>query len=161
MVSLIRSLFKKKMVGVGEKAPDFTLPSQSGEMVHLGDFKGKKNVVLFFYPKDNTPFCIVESYTFRDNHMKFKELGAEVLGISSDTRESHIKFAARYKLPFHILSDVGNKVRSLYGVPSTMGILPGRVTFLIDKEGVVRHVFHHQFKPISHVKKSLQALQQI
>ena len=133
-------------VKVGDKAPDFTLPSQMGDNVKLSEFLGKKNIVLYFYPKDETPGCIKEACTFRDNYEQLTSLGAEVLGVSGQSVESHVAFASHYGLQFILLSDVGNKVRELYGVHATMGILPGRVTYIIDKLGVVRHIFVSRHK---------------
>ena len=148
-------------VKAGDLAPDFTLPSQNGTPVRLHDFRGGKNVVLYFYPKDNTKYCIVESMTFRDKIEKFKEAEAVIMGISSDAPDSHVQFAREYKLPFLLLSDTDNKVRKRYGIPATFGLIPGRVTYVIDKEGVVRHVFSAQFDPKSHVKQALEALQSL
>jgi thioredoxin-dependent peroxiredoxin len=146
-------------VTVGSKAPNFTLPSGSGEMVRLEDFLGKKPVVLFFYPKDDTPGCTKEVCAFRDGFDEFRELDAEVVGISSDPVESHRCFAERHSLPFTLLSDEGGKVRELYGVPNTFGLFPGRVTYVIDKGGVVRHIFSSQLAVEKHVEEALEALQ--
>lgn len=148
-------------IKVGDKAPDFTLPSQMGDNVTLSEYIGKKNIVLYFYPKDESPGCTKEACTFRDNYEELANLGAEVLGISGQSVESHIAFASHYGLPFLLLSDVGNKVRELYGVPSTMGIIPGRVTYIIDKKGVVRHVFVSQTQAQRHVEEAKKTLRQI
>jgi thioredoxin-dependent peroxiredoxin len=148
----------KDGVGVGSKAPDFTLPSQSGEMVSLKDFLGEKPVILYFYPKDDTPGCTKEACAFRDEHEEFGKLDAEVIGISSDSVESHKSFAAKYHLPFTLLSDEGGWVRRLYGVPNTFSLFPGRVTYVIDEESVVRHVFSSQLGVEKHVEEALQAL---
>ena len=148
----------KDKVDVGSKAPEFALPSQSGEMVSLGDFLGEKPVVLFFYPKDDTPGCTKEACAFRDEYERFKELDAEVMGISSDSVESHERFVDKHKLPFPLLSDRGGKVRRLYGVPSTLGLFPGRVTYIIDREGVVRHVFTSQIGVERHVTEAVSFL---
>jgi peroxiredoxin Q/BCP len=146
---------------VGEKAPDFTLPSQMGDNVTLSEYQGKKNVVLYFYPKDETRGCTREACEFRDRYDIFTRLGAEVLGVSSDTLESHKSFATHYGLPFLLLSDKDGKVRKLYGVPSTIGIIPGRVTFIIDTKGVVRHVFNSQFQPEKHIEEALKVLKEL
>jgi peroxiredoxin Q/BCP len=146
---------------VGSVAPNFTLPSQSGEMISLGDFIGKKPVVLFFYPKDDTPGCTKQACGFRDQFEEFGKFDAEVIGISSDSVESHKSFATRHNLPFTLLSDEGGKVRKLYGVPNTFGIFPGRVTYVIDQEGVVRHVFSSQVEAVRHVEEALEALKSI
>lgn len=150
----------KSKINIGDVAPDFELPCQNGKSIRLSDYRGRANVVLYFYPKDNTRGCIVESTSFRDEYEKFKQSEAEVLGVSSDSPASHIGFAQEFQLPFHLLSDMKNEVRKLYGVPSTLGLIPGRVTFVIDKAGIVRHKFSSQFDPKSHVKQALKALTQ-
>ena len=148
-------------VKVGDKAPDFTLPSQMGDNVTLSEFFGKKNIVLYFYPKDETPGCTREACSFRDSYEELTNLGAEVLGVSGQSVESHKSFATHYGLPFILLSDEGNKVRKLYGVPSTMGILPGRVTYIIDKQGVVRHIFYSQTQTQRHVEEAKNTLKEL
>jgi thioredoxin-dependent peroxiredoxin len=148
----------KDKVKVGTVAPDFTLPSQAGEMVSLKDFSGRKPVVLFFYPKDDSPGCTKEVCAFRDNFEEFSKLDAQVIGISSDSVESHRRFAAKHDLSFPLLSDEGGNIRRLYGVPKTFGLIPGRVTYIIDKEGVVRHVFSSQLSVQRHVQEALAAL---
>ncbi len=148
-------------VKVGDKAPDFTLPSQMGDNVTLSEYFGKKNIVLYFYPKDESPGCTKEACSFRDSYEELTNLGAEVLGVSGQSVQSHKSFATHHGLPFLLLSDVGNKVRELYGVPASMGILPGRVTYIIDKKGVVRHVFSSQTQAQRHVEEAKNALKQI
>jgi peroxiredoxin Q/BCP len=145
-------------VKVGDKAPDFTLQSQMGDDVMLSEFFGKKNIVLYFYPKDETTGCTKEACTFRDNYEELTKLGAEVIGVSGQSVESHKSFASHYGLPFILLSDEGNKVRELYGVPSNMGIIPGRVTYIIDKKGVVRHIFNSQTQAQKHVEEARKTL---
>jgi len=152
----------KSRVGVGDLAPGFTLPSQSGEEVSLKDFLGKKRaIVLFFYPKDDTPGCTKEACSFRDGYEQFEKLEAEVIGVSSDSTKSHQRFAQRHGLPFVLLSDEEGEVRKLYGVPNTLGLFPGRVTYVIDNEGVVRHVFSSQLDSTRHVEEALKALREI
>lgn len=148
-------------IGVGDTAPDFTLPNQFDAQVRLSDFRDKKIVVLFFYPKDETRGCIAEVCSFRDHYEVFSEAGAEVIGISSDSVGSHESFANHYSLPFTLLSDQGGEVRKLYGVPSTLGMLPGRVTYVIDRVGVVRHVFNSQINIGEHVSGTLKIVQEI
>src|SRR5215208_7037332 len=149
---------KKGSVAIGSIAPAFTLPSQSGEMVNLTDFLDRKPVVLFFYPKDDTPGCTKEACAFRDNYEEFSKLDAEVVGISSDSVESHRSFAREHGLPFTLLSDEGGKVRKLYGVPNTFGLFPGRVTYVIDEKGVIRHIFSSQLSAKRHVEEALKFL---
>lgn len=148
-------------IHVGDPAPDFRLPALRGGEVALSDFRGKKNVVLFFYPKDASPGCTVEACTFRDAYEDFVDAGAEVIGISSDSLEDHASFANKHRLPMQLLADIGGKVRAQYGVKSTLGLLPGRETFIIDKEGVVRHVFRSQLRFKNHVVESLAVLQSL
>lgn len=148
-------------VKTGDPAPDFELPDAAGKRVRLSDFAGKRPVVLYFYPKDGTPGCTAEACAFRDSFEAFREAGAEVIGISSDSEESHKRFAEKHRLPFTLLSDRGAQVRKAYGVPPTMGLLPGRVTYVIDPKGVVRHVFDSQFNPKKHVAEALKILKEL
>jgi len=151
---------RKEKVQVGDKAPDFTLLAQSGATVSLGDFLGKKHIVLYFYPKDNTSLCTEEGCAFRDNYEVFKDAGAEVIGVSSDSVESHRQFAKEHQLPFILLSDVDGVIRKRYGVPTAFG-LPGRVTYITDRQGIVRSIFFSQFTSKRHVDEALQTLQSI
>lgn len=147
---------------MGDVASDFTLRSQSGEEVSLGDFVGRKRaIVLFFYPKDDTPGCTKEACSFRYDYEQFEKLEAEVIGISSDSVRSHERFVEKHGLPFGLLSDEGGEVRKIYGVPNTLGLFPGRVTYVIDEEGVVRHVFSSQIGVTRHVEQALKALEAI
>lgn len=142
----------------GSQAPEFSLRDQDGKLVKLADYRGRKNVVVYFYPKDDTPGCTKESCKFRDDYAAFTDAGAEVLGISSDSEASHKAFAEKYRLPFSLLSDLGGKVRAAYGVPSALGVVPGRVSYVIDKTGVVRHAFNSQMDAERHVAEALQVL---
>jgi peroxiredoxin Q/BCP len=146
---------------VGDPAPNFTLPAAPGDTVSLTDFRGRVEVVLFFYAKDNSPVCSVEACSFRDSYETFRDAGAEVIGVSADSPESHHGFAERLRLPFLLLSDPGGSVGSRYGVSRTFGLIPGRVTFLIDRQGIVRHIFSSQFQPIKHVKEMLGILRKL
>ena len=148
-------------VSAGEKAPDFSLKDQRGKKVSLSDFRGRKNVVVYFYPKDDTPGCTKESCTFRDQYTAFTDIGAEVLGISSDSEASHQKFAEKYRLPFPLLADTDGAVRKSYKVPKSLGLLPGRVTYVIDKQGVVRHAFNSQLNPTQHVAEAMEVLKKL
>ena len=148
-------------VKVGEEAPDFTLYDQDGESVSLGDFKGVNNVVLFFYPKDFSPGCTTQACSFRDSYEDFTDRGAVVIGVSSDSVESHKKFLDTYLLPFTLLSDPKGKVRSLYSATKAFGLLPGRYTFIIDKTGVVRHIFTSETNMKKHTDESLKVLREI
>jgi thioredoxin-dependent peroxiredoxin len=148
-------------IGVGDVAPDFSLPTQTGEQFTLSAARGKQTVVLFFYPKDNTPGCTAEVCAFRDAYEVFTEAGAVVVGISSDSVESHEQFAGKYRLPFTLVSDAGGKVRQSFGVPTKFGIMPGRVTYVIDQAGVVRHVFNSQMNIGAHIDGALKIVQDL
>ncbi len=148
-------------VKVGDQAPDFTLSDQAGKEVHFNELLGKKSIVLYFYPKDETAGCTAEACAFRDSYETFKDEGAEVVGVSSDSTAAHQKFATKHRLPFILLSDTDGRVRKRYGVPTTLGILPGRVTYVIDKQGIVRHIFSAQFTPEKHITEALKTLQNL
>lgn len=148
-----------RSIDVGARAPDFELQAADGRRVRLSDFLGKKNVVLFFYPKDETAGCTVEACSFRDAYEDFVDVGAEVIGVSSDSLESHNRFAGRHRLPFVLLSDPKGLVAAKYDVRKALGIFPGRVTFLIDREGIVRHVTDGLLRFKDHVAESLAILQ--
>lgn len=145
----------------GDKAPDFTLESQDGKSVSLRDYAGKKNVVVYFYPKDFTAGCTAETKSFGENYDEILGMGAEVLGISSDSAQSHDRFGQECGAKFPLLSDKGSKVRQQYGAKSSLGIIPGRVTYVIDKEGIVRHVFSSQLRPKEHINEAVQALRNL
>ncbi len=148
-------------LSIGDPAPDFTLPSQSGSTIGLKQLLGDKAVVLFFYPKDNSAGCTAEACSFRDSYEVFKEAGAEVIGISDDSVTSHEGFAAKNRLPYTLLSDEGGKVRKLYGVPTSLGFIKGRVTYVIDRAGIVRHIFNSQMKFDLHVSEALHIIKQL
>ncbi|QGZ88468.1 peroxiredoxin [Microcystis aeruginosa] len=145
-------------IKVGDRIPDFSLPSQTGTTVNISDLIGKKSLVIYFYPKDDTPGCTAESCAFRDSYEVFTDAGAEVIGISADSPQSHQQFAQKYNLPFTLLSDSDNRVRKLFGVPATLFVLPGRVTYIIDKEGIVRHIFDSMLDFKAHVTESLNTI---
>jgi len=147
---------------VGDNVPVFTLKDQNGSDFNVQDLIGEKPIVIFFYPKDFTPGCIKEVCSFRDQYEDFTDLGAAVIGISGDGQKSHEKFAKKYNLPFTLLSDSNKRVRKLFGVKSSLlGILPGRVTYVIDKEGIVQHIFENQFGAEQHITESLNILKEI
>ncbi|KAK5814104.1 Peroxiredoxin Q, chloroplastic [Gossypium arboreum] len=148
-------------VNKGTVPPAFTLKDQDGKNVSLSKFKGKP-VVVYFYPADETPGCTKQACAFRDSYEKFKKAGAEVIGISVDSAESHKNFAKKYRLPFTLLSDEGNKVRKEWGVPSDLfGTLPGRQTYVLDKKGVVQLIYNNQFQPEKHIDETLKILQSL
>ena len=142
----------------GMLAPDFELQDQNGQPVRLSQFRGKRAVVVYFYPKDDTGGCTAEACSFRDEFAQFRAVNAEILGISSDSSESHARFALKYNLPFTLLSDKGGRVRKLFGVKKTLGIIPGRATYIVDRDGVLLHVFSSQSEPTRHITEALSAL---
>jgi peroxiredoxin Q/BCP len=148
-------------VAVGDKAPDFTLPSQAGEPVRLHDRIGRSVVVLYFYPKDETHGCTAEACAFRDSYEVFNEAGAEVIGVSSDSVDRHAAFSGKHGLPFTLLSDAGGEVRKAYRVPAALGFIPGRVTYVIDRGGTVRHMFSSMMNIGRHVNDALEVVKQL
>lgn len=150
-----------KTLKIGDFAPDFVLKNQHGELVKFSEFRQNKAVVLYFYPKDDTPGCTMEARCFRDNYEVFRDLGAEVVGVSSDSISSHMRFADRHKLPFTLLSDSSSKVRKMYGVANTMMLIPGRVTFVIDHRGIIRSMFSSQFNAVKHIQEAIDTLKDI
>ena len=147
-------------VGVGDLAPGFTLSNQSDAEVSLEEYLGKADIVLYFYPKSNTGICTEEACAFRDSYEVFKHAGAEIIGVSSDSVESHQQFARDNRLPFSLLSDVDGVIRKRYGVPTAFG-LPGRVTYVIDRQGVVRRIFFSQYTSKKHVDVAIETLQSL
>jgi peroxiredoxin Q/BCP len=141
----------------GDRAPDFELKANDGRTVRLADYRGKKSVVLYFYPKDETPGCTIEACTFRDEYEDFTAAGAEVIGVSDDSVDSHDSFAKHHRLPFVLASDPGGTLRSKMGVERGLaGMMAGRVTFVIDKEGVIRDRFSSLIRFKGHVQNALQ-----
>lgn len=149
------------LLKVGDKAPDWKLPATTGGDVSLSELLKTKAVVLYFYPKDGTPGCTKEACTFRDNFKSIQDLNAEVVGISADSIDSHNKFRTSNNLPFTLLSDSQGAVRRSYGVPATFGRWPARVTFIIDRDGIVRHVFNSLMCEEKHVTEAIKTLKSI
>ena len=145
-------------VNVGDMAPDFELKDKDGNKVKLSSYRGKKSVVVYFYPKDETPGCTAQACSFRDSYQDFTDAGAEVIGISSDGSSSHAGFAENHRLPFVLLSDPIGKARKAYGAYDLLGLIPGRVTYVIDKQGKVIHKFDSQLSPTKHINESLDAI---
>jgi thioredoxin-dependent peroxiredoxin len=149
------------MIKEGSAAPDFSVKNTHGDTVRLKDLRGRK-VVLYFYPKDDTPGCTKEACSFRDAFSDFKKRGIEVLGVSTDSEASHKKFTAKYKLPFTLLADTDHSIADAYGVygekkfmgRTHMGVK--RMTFLIDEKGKIRKVFE-KVKPEEHAQEVLEA----
>jgi peroxiredoxin Q/BCP len=150
-----------RSIQAGDQAPDFTLPTQAGDTFRLQDRMGERVIVLYFYPKDNTSGCTAEACAFRDSFEVFTEAGADVIGVSSDSVDKHAGFASKHNLPFTLVSDKGGKVRKAYGVPGVLGVIPGRVTYVIDRAGVVRHVFSSMTNIDGHVNDALRVVREL
>lgn len=148
-----------KKVETGDKVPLFSLLDQNGKELSISSVIGKKNLVIYFYPKDDSPGCTKEACSFRDQFDVFNEEDAMIIGISGQSVESHKKFAEKYHLNFTLLSDEGDKVRKMFGVPvNFMGMIPGRVTYIVDKSGKVVYVFDSQTQATKHVDEALRIL---
>ncbi len=148
-------------LSVNDKFPAVSLANQDGETVNLADYTGKP-LVVYFYPKNDTPGCTAEACTFRDQFADFTDAGATVFGISGDSPKSHKRFQEKHRLPFTLLSDKGNTFRKQLGIKGTLfGLIPGRVTYIIDKEGTVKHVFTSQFDAERHVSEALNILKEM
>ena len=148
-------------IRVGDRAPAFSGVTQTGETVALDDLLDKQAIVLFFYPKDNTAICTREACAFRDAYEDFTAAGATVIGISSDSADDHRQFAGSHKLPYLLISDTDGALRKAFGVPKTLGLLPGRVTYVIDRAGIVRHIFNSQFAADRHVQEALKIVREL
>jgi thioredoxin-dependent peroxiredoxin len=147
---------------IGSTIPKFTLPDQNGSTFDINSVLGKKNLVIYFYPKDDSPGCTKEACSFRDQYEVFAEADAVIIGISGQSVESHKEFAAKYRLTYTLLSDEGDKTRKLFGVPTNLfGFLPGRVTYIVDKTGKVIYIFNSQAQATKHVDEALRVLKSL
>ena len=147
---------------VGDKVPDFQLRDQNGVLFKSTEVIGKEIVVLYFYPKDDTPGCTKEACSFRDNFEVFADAGARVIGISGDNVASHKKFEEKYNLPFTLLADTDDKLRDLFGVEGDLfGLIPGRVTYMVDKKGIIAYIFDSQTNTEKHISESLAAIKRL
>ena len=143
---------------IGDPAPNVTLRLHTGEAVPLAELYRERPLVLFFYPKDGTAICTREACAFRDAWQEFADAGAVVVGVSGDTVESHQEFAESLRLGYLLASDEDGALRRAFGVPKTLGLLPGRVTYVIDRHGIIRHVFSAPFSADRHVREALAAV---
>jgi peroxiredoxin Q/BCP len=149
-------------LSIGSQIPKFELLDQNGNLFDINSVIGKKNLVIYFYPKDDTPGCTIEACSFRDSYEKFSDVDAFIVGISSQSVESHKAFAIKHNLSFTLLSDTENVVRKLFKVPTNfLGLLPGRVTYIVDKSGIIIYVFNSQFKASQHVEEALAILNKL
>ena len=146
---------------VGDKIPNFAAIDTHGDLFDSDEIVGKKPIVIYFYPKDNTRVCTEQACSFRDQYEDFKALGAEVIGISSDSLKSHVEFASKHHLPFILLSDFDKKIRKSFGVPNDyLGLIPGRATYVADKDGIVQFIFDSTSGKI-HIQKALEILKRM
>lgn len=149
-------------IKTGDKCPSFTLRDQDGRTFNIDEEIGKENLVIYFYPKDDSPGCTKQACSFRDSFEDFKDAGARVIGISSDDEASHKKFAAKHNLPFTLLADSNKQVRKKFGVPTNLlGLIPGRVTYIVDMDGIVRGVFNSQIQFDKHITEALNVLKKL
>lgn len=145
---------------IGDKLPDFKAKDTNGILFDSKDYIGKQPLVIYFYPKDDTKVCTQQACSFRDSYQDFKDLGAEVIGISSDTIQSHIKFISKFDLPFILLSDTDKRLRKLFGVENDFLFIPGRQTFVADSDGIIKMIFNSMSGTI-HIDKALKSLKKL
>jgi peroxiredoxin Q/BCP len=145
----------------GDRAPPFAAEAHTGEMIDSAEYLGKQAVVLYFYPRDDTPTCRAEACGFRDAYEEFVKAGAVVIGCNEQSLERHREFAAKRNLPFLLISDADGSLRRAFGVPKTWGIFPGRVTYVIDRQGIVRLVFNSQFTAAKHIDEALRVVREL
>jgi peroxiredoxin Q/BCP len=146
-------------IKIGSKIPEFKLKDQNGNLFDINSVLGKKNLVIYFYPKDDTPGCTAQACSFRDQFEVFEEADALIIGISGQSVESHKEFAQKHRLSFTLLSDEGNIIRKQFGVPTNLlGFLPGRVTYIVNKTGRVIYIFNSQMQATKHVDEALRIL---
>ena len=146
-------------ITIGDTCPTFTLLNQEGKEINIQDFIGKKNIIIYFYPKDNTPGCTKEACSFRDAMQDLNNLNCEVFGISANSVSSHKAFAERFRLTFNLLSDENNSVRKQFKVPANLfGLIPGRVTYIINQEGKIIHIINSQTNPEKHINETIEVV---
>jgi peroxiredoxin Q/BCP len=151
----------QKKISVGDRVPEFSLKDQNGVVFCSSDLVGNTSMVIYFYPKDDTPGCTKEACKFRDSYEEFTDRNVKVIGISADDIKSHKKFAEKYNLPFTLLSDPDNKVRKIFGVKSNiLGLLPGRVTYIVDIQGNVKFIYDNMFNSEKHIEEAIKAIQE-
>jgi len=153
---------KMTQLAIGSPVPKFELSDQNGKLFKIDSVIGQKNLVIYFYPKDESQGCTKQACSFRDQFDVFADADAMIIGISAQSVESHLKFALKNRLNFTLLSDKGNKVRKLFGVPGNFfGLVPGRVTYVVDRNGKVVYMFNSQLESEKHVVEALRILQEM
>jgi len=145
------------MLKVGDRAPDFAAISDSGTPISLYEYLKRGKVILYFYPKDNSPGCTAEAIAFKESWNRIRELGADIIGVSSDSVESHKKFKSSCELPFTLITDQDSKIRRLYGVTGLL--MPPRVTFIIDNDAIIKNVYSSQMMARNHVRIAIEVLE--
>lgn len=151
-----------KKIDLGSDVPLFELLDQNGDLFKIETVLGKKNLVIYFYPKDDSPGCTKEACSFRDQFEVFADADAMIIGISAQSASSHFEFAKKHRLNYTLLSDTGNQVRKLFGVPTTFfGLIPGRVTYVVNKEGKIAYLFNSQLQAEKHVDEALRIIQEM
>lgn len=162
LAAILFSVFKSNAqtpLKVGDKIPSFQLKDQAGKLFDIDQYKGNTAMVIYFYPKDDTPGCTKEACSFRDSYEEFTDKNIKVIGISADDVESHKNFAEKYNLPFTLLADTNNEVRQLFGVKSNvLGLIPGRVTYVVDTQGEIIFMYDSQLKAAKHIEESIKAI---
>jgi peroxiredoxin Q/BCP len=149
------------MLKPGTTAPQFTTTLDDGTAFDLSAYRGQKNVVLYFYPKDFTPGCTAQACSFRDNYARIEEHDAIIIGVSGDSESSHTSFKDKYELPFRLAADPTKEVHRLYEAVGLIPWITPRVTYLIDKEGVIRSSIRHDFRVKEHVPEVVEALERL
>jgi peroxiredoxin Q/BCP len=150
------------MIQIGDSCPSFILKNQFSEDFDVNQVLGKKTLVIYFYPKDDTPGCTKEACSFRDRFEEFQDLGCEVIGISSDSEQKHKEFADKHKLPFILLADTNQSVRKSFGVPGSLfGLIPGRVTYIVGKDMKIKGIFNSLLNPLGHIEHALDLVKTI
>ena len=165
MVTAIRRLYieirRMRSIQVGDRVPEIPMAAHDDRTISLADFRGRQMVVLFFYPADDMPICTREVCSFRDAYQDFVRAGTAVIGVSGDSESTHRLFAQSQRLPYLLVADADGSLRRAFGVPKTFGLLAGRVTYVIDCDGVVRDVFNYQFSAQKHVDNALRIVRSL
>ena len=156
---IINFCFDTVKLKIGDQIPLFSLRDQNGHI--RTPKKLNKSLVLFFYPKDDTPGCTIEACGFRDKYDLFKILGAEVWGVSNGNTQSHLEFANKNKLQYPLLCDQNNILRKQFGVPKKLGFIEGRVTYVISSEGIIKHIFEDLLNGPAHIKEAIKELKRL
>ena len=146
-------------MNIGDQLPEFYLRNKKGDEISSRSFVGKSNLVIYFYPKDETKVCTQQACSFRDEYESFQQHDCEVIGVSADSEDSHRRFSTRHRLPFLLVSDADKSIRRMFQVPKDVfGLLPGRYTYVFDKEGILVSIFHAAFNARAHIDAALEVL---